>query len=72
MIDKLLPCPCCGSEKIIKNVKKGDCGIATKSSYMRAFIKCGKCGLRTEVKKSTQAAIKLWNTRTTKENHETS
>lgn len=51
---ELKPCPFCGREAIIEEVK-----IANRCDY---FIRC-KCGVEHRLYKSKQNAIKMWNRR---------
>ena len=54
MAEKLKPCPFCGKEPILEEVK-----IANAKGY---FVKC-KCGTEQKLYKSKINAIKKWNRR---------
>ena len=60
-MDKLKPCPFCGSDKVEKTTKQG-WGI---SKYDRSRIECKNCGIRTrqfeEYEKVT--VEEFWNRR---------
>lgn len=69
----LLPCPFCGGEAQIRYTKGNPKGW-TSNIYMRSeqgFVKCMKCGGRTETRTRVCRAVDIWNTRATKESEGT-
>lgn len=56
MIDKLKPCPFCGSS----NIKLVDSPLGIIGAY---YCVCNRCNINTAVYTSKEKAIKAWNRR---------
>ncbi len=59
-MDKLKPCPCCGSERV--DTLKGN-WMESEEPFWKVW--CKSCQLRTWCEPTRKGAISVWNTRAT-------